>query len=84
MSFLPPDTKDTRSAFEAADNVPVLQAICELHTLRTAVSNAARLAVFTDPGARFVKVKSPSSPAGPVVGREPVLGQLGEPIIATL
>src|SRR6266704_3101316 len=82
--FLPPPTNDTRSAFALADSVAVVQFICGLATFSTTVSNGARLAVLTDPGARLVKVKSPSSMAGPLVGNEPPLIDDGEPMMATL
>src|SRR6266545_8308519 len=82
--FLPSPTNDTRSAFAGAGSVAVVQFISGLATFSTTVSNGARLAALTDPGARSVKVKSPSSPAGPLVGKKPPLIADGEPMIATL
>src|SRR5215210_123253 len=71
ISFLPLATKLTRSACCWAVRVLVLQAIATLATLRTAVSKDPRLAALTANGAIAVKPKSPSSPAGPVTGRQP-------------
>src|SRR6266508_5869438 len=84
--FLPLPTNDTRAVFALADSVAVVQFISALATFNTTVSNGARLAVLTEPGARLVKVKSPSSPAGPLMGKGLPVALVvsdGEPMMAT-
>src|SRR5436305_287872 len=81
--FLPEPTKATRSALAPADRVPVVHPIPGLATFSTTVSNGAKAAALKDLGPRLVKVKSPSSPAGPDIGRNPPFITHGEPMIAT-
>src|SRR2546422_11000195 len=82
ISLWPAWTKATRSASDAAERLALrLHPSSALDTFSTTVSKAARLAVLTLAGSRFVNVTPARSV--PEVGRKPPLIEGPDPTIAT-